>query len=39
VGMAWFDRAVREPKQLEGRLRIPVVVTIANLASGGVANG
>jgi len=39
VGMAWFDRAVREPKQLEGRLRIPVVVTIADLATGGAAGG
>jgi capsular polysaccharide biosynthesis protein len=30
--MVWSDRSTREPKDIEGRVRIPVVVTIPDLA-------
>lgn len=30
--MVWSDRSTREPRDIEGRLRIPVVVTIPDLA-------
>jgi uncharacterized protein involved in exopolysaccharide biosynthesis len=39
IVMAWFDRNVREPQELESRLRIPVVVTIPDLASAGATGG
>ena len=39
VIMAWSDRTVRERRDLEHRLRIPVVSTIPDLASGGAVSG
>jgi hypothetical protein len=33
VLMAWIDRNARDPKELERRLKVPVVVTIPDLAS------
>ena len=39
VFMAWSDRSAREPKDIEGRLRIPVVATIHDLALMGSADG
>ena len=39
VLMAWSDRTVREPKELESMLRLPVVVTIPDLALMGSADG
>jgi hypothetical protein len=39
VIMAWSDRSAREPKDIEGRLRIPVVATINDLALMGRADG
>lgn len=39
VFMAWSDRTVREARDLEAFLRLPVVVTIQDLASMGNANG
>ena len=39
IVMAWFDRNVRQPQELESRLRIPVVVTIPDLASAGGGGG
>jgi hypothetical protein len=33
VVMAWSDRNVRDPKELQARLKIPVVATIPDLAS------
>ena len=34
VVMAWLDRTVREASELERRLKLPVVSTIADLAAG-----
>ena len=39
VIMAWSDRSAREPKDIESLLRIPVVVTIQDLALAGAADG
>jgi len=37
--MAWSDRSAREPKGIESRLRIPVVVTINDLTEMSAAGG
>lgn len=37
--MVWSDRSTREPKDIESRLRIPVVVTIPDLGLMGAADG
>lgn len=37
--MVWSDRSIREPKDIESRLRIPVVVTIPDLALMEVTDG
>jgi hypothetical protein len=37
--MVWSDRSAREPKDIESRLRIPVVVTIHDLALMGTTDG
>ena len=39
VIMVWSDRSAREPKDIESRLRIPVVATINDLALMGAADG
>jgi hypothetical protein len=39
VIMVWSDRSARETKDIESRLRIPVVVTIQDLAFMGAADG
>jgi hypothetical protein len=39
VIMVWSDRSAREPKDIESRLRIPVVATIQDLAFIGAADG
>jgi hypothetical protein len=39
VLMAWLDRTIREPRELEKHLRIPVVATISDLAIGELAVG
>jgi hypothetical protein len=39
VVMAWSDRTTREPKELENILRLPVVVTIPDLAVMEAADG
>jgi hypothetical protein len=39
VMMVWSDRSTREPKDIESRLRIPVVVMIPDLALMGAADG
>jgi len=37
--MVWSDRSTREPKDIEGRVRIPVVATIPDLAFMGAVDG
>jgi capsular polysaccharide biosynthesis protein len=37
--MVWSDRSTREPKDIESRVRIPVVVTIPDLALMGSVDG
>jgi hypothetical protein len=37
--MVWSDRSTREPRDIESRLRIPVVVTIPDLGLMGAADG
>jgi hypothetical protein len=39
VVMVWSDRSTREPKDIESRLRIPVVVMIPDLALMGAQDG
>jgi uncharacterized protein involved in exopolysaccharide biosynthesis len=39
VTMVWSDRSTREPKDIEGRLHIPVAVTIPDLTRRGATDG
>jgi uncharacterized protein involved in exopolysaccharide biosynthesis len=39
LGMVWSDRSTREPKDIESRVRIPVVVTIPDLGLMAAADG